>query len=198
MNRSRVEPISRGGEQHIALDQKELERAGLCLVLRSGAGEAILGHLSPSPSRLVRADAASIDCRPHACVNVVQMKAAPGQLDDERLIAEQRIKPDSRSPGGIMDVGADVQFEKIGQPRNAGEASRMHPPHEKRHNAQPTLARKGVDKKAGRQRLLNLLGVPRPMQEEQLLPTHPQNRGRLGPLAHKQAILDLRLSHGSA
>ena len=54
----------------------------------------------------------------HARVDVVEMKPAPSEFDHERLIADQRIKPNTRHPCSIMNVGAHIQLEKIRKPWN--------------------------------------------------------------------------------
>ena len=167
--------LSPGREENIAFHQKELKRPGPSLSFGSGRAKAKLCRLSSSPPRAVGTRATAIDPSVHAGVNIIKVKAAPGEFDCERLIAQKRIEPHPGDACAIVNVGTHVQLEKIREPGNARQAARVNPLHEKRHDREPALAIEGINEQSSREGLLDFPGFPLPMQEKELLPSHPQN-----------------------
>jgi hypothetical protein len=178
------------GEERVSFEKKELERTGL------GSGPWPCGAVTESgframvPPCFVRTYSPRVDESSHAGMDVVEVKTTPCDLDRKRLVAGQRIEPNTRQPHAVMNVGAHVQLEKIRKPGNAWKSLRMDPPHEERHDRKPRFSFESIDKQSGRKRPLNFARVPRPMQEEKPLPSHLQDRPACWPFPCAKALLE--------
>src|SRR6516162_7295577 len=88
---------------------------------------------------------ASFDISTHNRVLIRQRKANPSDPNCQWLISVQGVEPNAGSTISIADVSPKIQFEKIGKPDDGRKAGRSDIMHEKRNDANPSLARKGID-----------------------------------------------------
>ncbi len=120
---------------------------------------------------------------------VIEPEQIPGQGDGEGLVAIERVKPNSRSPRIVVNVGPKVELQKPREPRQCGQAAGPHGLHPKRHNSQPGLPVMGIDVEAFRQGGLDFGGIPLPVQKRQVGPTLIHHRRSRRALADGEALI---------
>lgn len=177
------EGIPTGREQAVSLDEKFVQGAGRCgsrrtsYLIAKGRGHAMSYTLAFVIHR------ASSAPRAHSGIEVWQVEKRPCDPHRQRLIAIERVKPDTRPPVAVAHIRSNIQFEKIRNPRQGWQTRRSHASHEKWHqsNVGPTVP--SIDLKPRRKSILHGHGIPVPVEKQQIFPTLPHDdwtRGRAG------------------
>lgn len=126
----------------------------------------------------------------HAGVLVGEVEEAPGEFDSDGLVTIEREEPNAGAARFVVDVGADVEFEKVGKPRDAGEEARTDFLHKEGDEAEVALAIVQVDGEAIGNAGLDFGGVDFPMEKEEVAPGLKHDRGSGWFFADGEAVLE--------
>ena len=177
-------------EQRIPFDQEKFERA------RFDLGTGVIGRVNETrfaafaaPPGIILDRSIRLNSRGHGRVLVRQMKQRPRRSNRDRLIAILRLTPHSRPARVIVNVGADVQLQKLSQARNARESSWPDLLHKERHDAEPGRTFEGIDREPRRERPLHHRDGKTPMQKKQMRPGLSHHTDLRGPLTHRESLI---------
>src|SRR5262249_55951936 len=110
----------------------------------------------------------------HARTKIRQMKDHPRRSDSNGVRSVQTKKPHT-GLAAASDIGPNVQFRKLGKPRQCRRPASADAGHTERHNAEPCAAVECVNTEApGNERAQSFLGN-RPVREEQIVPNLSHN-----------------------
>ena len=99
------------------------------------------------------------------------MEKAARDRDGESPVAIQRVKPNPRPSLRIMDVSANIEFEKPRHPREGRKPRGANALHRKGHDPKVSRSSKGIDVEPTRQAGLHSRRIDFPVRKQQLIPS---------------------------
>ena len=121
------------------------------------------------------------------------MEKAARDRDRESPIAIQRVEPNPRPSPRIMDVSANVEFEKPRYPREGRKPRGANALHGKGHDPKVSRSSKGIDVEPTRQTGLHSRRIDFPVHKQQLIPSLAADERSVR--AHSE-VRSLRLGRG--
>ena len=106
----------------------------------------------------------------HVGVAVGEVEEASGDLDGEGIGCVEGEEPDAGVARVVVDVGADVEFLKFGEPGEGGEEARPDAGHEEGDDAEVGFVLEGIDGEAGGEEGLEGVDGEFPVEEEEVVP----------------------------
>ena len=179
------------GEEEIAFEEEELERSRFGDLIGRERSVIVAGGLRLTFALALVDRATGF----HAGMLVGEVKKLPSDFDGNGLVAVEGKEPDSGAALLIVNVCADVEFHKVGEPGQGREESGSDLFHEEGDEAEVGLSLVMVDLEAIRQTCLDHLGINVPMEEEEIAPGLEHHGGGSGSLANGQSVVKSWKAH---
>ena len=105
-----------------------------------------------------------------------EVKESAAQFDGDGLVGVEGVEPDSRTPFFVVDVGAEVQFEKPRKAGNGRAKAGAYTLHREGDDSEVGFVLKGIEMQTGGECGGEILRIEFPMEKEQVGPALPHDR----------------------